>query len=163
MISRCYLLPLLLLICLPLQAGVVETEEFSNEVLRLRYLDLIDELRCPKCQNQNLADSNSAIAIDLRNEVRRMLEEGKSDMEITDYLVARYGDFVRYRPPLKSTTWLLWGTPGLLILLAVIGVVVIRRQRLPQTNDQPELSAEQQQRLEQLLKRSDSEKEGSSD
>ena len=137
-------------------ADVLETREFADETLRLRYLDLIDELRCPKCQNQNLADSNSAIAIDLRNQVYRMLDEGKSDREIVDYLVTRYGDFVRYRPPLKSTTWLLWGTPVLLVLLIVAGVLVVRKQRKPQPDVSAELSLEEQQRLEVLLKSSGS-------
>ena len=144
---------LLIFLCLgsAATANVVEAEQFANETLRLRYLDLIEELRCPKCQNQNLADSNSAIAVDLRREVRRLLDEGKSDQEITDYLVARYGDFVRYRPPLKSTTWILWGAPGLLLLLGIIGVLMVRRQRRPQQNVQQNLNPQEQQQLDQLL------------
>lgn len=133
-------------------ADVVEIEPFSNETMRIRYLHLIEELRCPKCQNQNLADSNAPIAVDLRSEVRRLLEEGKSDMEINDYLATRYGDFVLYRPPLKATTWALWGAPGLLLLI-VIGVLlrVRQQQRLPQSTEKVALSSQEQQQLEKLL------------
>ena len=139
------------MLCLPLWAGVVGTDEFSSEVMRLRYLDLIEELRCPKCQNQNLAGSNSAIAIDLRAEVRRLLEEGRSDMEITDFLVARYGDFVRYRPPLKSTTWFLWGAPGLLVLMAMLALWLTKRQRRLEPTASSTLTVEERQHLDQLL------------
>lgn len=146
---------LLAVLCLPALAGVVDTGEFSSEVLRLRYLDLTDELRCPKCQNQNLAGSNSAIAVDLRGEVRRLLEEGRSDTEIIDFLVARYGDFVRYRPPLKSTTWLLWGAPGLLVLMALMALWLTKRQRRPEAAASSALTVEEQQQLDQLLGESD--------
>ncbi len=145
-----WFLGLTLVFAQPVFSGVVETETFSSETLRQRYLDLTEELRCPKCQNQNLADSNSEIAIDLRAEVRRMLEEGKSDTEIINFLVARYGDFVRYRPPVKSTTWLLWGGPGLLVLLGLMAAVIVRRQNRGKA-EPAGLSPEEQQKLDQLL------------
>jgi len=148
----------LVFVALSLQtlAGVVETEALSNDTLRIRYHELVEELRCPKCQNQNLADSNSAIAVDLRREVRFLLEEGKSDKEIIDYLVIRYGDFVRYRPPLKSTTWLLWGLPGLLVLAGILGVLAVRKQRRSEPSQPASLTEDEQQQLGQLLKQSPS-------
>ncbi|MEO5830589.1 MAG: cytochrome c-type biogenesis protein, partial [Rhodanobacter sp.] len=90
---------------------------------------LTHQLRCPMCQNETLADSNAPIARDLRNQIFRMMQAGKSDHEIKQYLVARYSEFVLYDPPLTSSTWLLWFGP-LLILLAGAGVVLaVIRQR----------------------------------
>ena len=91
--------------------------EFSDESLRVRYQQLIQELRCPKCQNQNLADSNAPISLDLRAQVQELLEQGMSDRQIKDYLSARYSDFILYRPEVNKTTWLLWGAPVLFMLL----------------------------------------------
>ena len=93
--------------------------EFSDESLRVRYQQLIQELRCPKCQNQNLADSNAPISLDLRAQVQELLEQGMSDRQIKDYLSARYSDFILYRPEVNKTTWLLWGAPVLFMLLGV--------------------------------------------
>lgn len=93
---------------------------------RLRQLE--SELRCLVCQNQSLADSSSGLAQDLRQQVRAMMEDDKTDQQIRDYLVARYGDFVLYKPPVKSTTMLLWAGPfGFLLLAVGIGIVLIRR------------------------------------
>ncbi len=92
--------------------AAIDTFEFANDAERQRYRSLIEELRCPKCQNQNIADSDAPIAMDLRNEIFRMLEEGKSNEEIIDFLVSRYGDFVLYKPPLTSRTLLLMVRPG---------------------------------------------------
>src|SRR5690606_30584825 len=88
--------------------AAIDTYEFGSDSERARFRQLTEELRCPKCQNQNIADSNAPIATDLRREIFRMLEEGKSDDEIVDYLVDRYGDFVRYKPPVNARTLLLW-------------------------------------------------------
>ena len=98
--------------------AAIDTYEFKDEVERERFRSLTEELRCPKCQNQNIADSNAPIATDLRREIYRMLDDGRSDKEIVDFLVMRYGDFVMYKPPLDSRTWLLWYGPfGLLGLV----------------------------------------------
>ncbi len=127
---------------------------FSNGELRERYLVLIKELRCPKCQNQNLADSNSMISEDLRKEVHRLLEEGKSDAEIIDFMVARYGDFVHYRPPVKSSTLLLWLLPGVFLLAVVsVPIVLLRRQRTAAISD-VSLANRDQDRLERMLNQS---------
>ena len=92
----------LLLLCLfsSLSMAVVETYDFDNEVDRNRYHQFVDELRCPKCQNQNLAGSNAPIAKDLRRELHRLLQDGQTDTQIVDFMVDRYGDFVLYRPRL---------------------------------------------------------------
>ncbi|HAJ72972.1 MAG TPA: cytochrome c-type biogenesis protein CcmH [Methylophilaceae bacterium] len=83
----------------------------QDPVLEGRLKTLSQELRCLVCQNQTLSESNAPLAEDLRNEIRQQMREGKSNQEVIDYLVARYGDFVRYRPPLKESTWLLWFGP----------------------------------------------------
>lgn len=103
--------------------AAIETYDFQNDEQRARYQQLTDELRCPKCQNQNLAGSDSQIAADLRRELHRMLLEGKSNDDIISFMRERYGDFVMYRPPLQRNTWLLWfGPMGLLLLVAAIFV-----------------------------------------
>lgn len=118
----------LLLVSLSAQA-VVDLYEFDDPALRERYLVLVDELRCPKCQNQNLAGSDSPIASDLRRELHRLLQEGQDDVEIKDYMVARYGDYVLYRPRLNAKTLLLWGGPlGLLFLGLIVAFWIFRRQ-----------------------------------
>lgn len=96
---------------------------------RERYLTLVEELRCPKCQNQNLADSDSPIAADLRREIRRLLEAGNSDQQIVDFLVARYGEFILYRPAWREHTYLLWLAPAALLGVGLIGVALVVRQR----------------------------------
>ena len=91
--------------------AAIDTYEFKGEVERERFRSLTEELRCPKCQNQNIADSNAPIATDLRREIYRMLDDGRSDKEIVDFLVMRYGDFVMYKPPLDSRC-LLYTSPS---------------------------------------------------
>ncbi|MFD1384221.1 cytochrome c-type biogenesis protein CcmH [Rhodanobacter aciditrophus] len=110
-------------------AMALEVREFSKPEYEPRYRTLIEELRCPKCQNQNLEDSNAGIAVDLRQQVYTMIEAGQSDEQIINYLVARYGEFVLYRPTHKSSTAILWYGPfALLGLGALIFVWVIRRK-----------------------------------
>ena len=121
-------------LCLSAFAGraraEVEVEDLGSAEANARYAALIDELRCPQCQNQNLAASNAPVAADLRGEIRRMLRAGKSDAEIIDALVSRYGDFVLYRPRWQPATYVLWLAPGALLLVAGIAIIVaVRRQR----------------------------------
>lgn len=101
--------------------AAIETYDFQNDEQRARYQQLTEELRCPKCQNQNLAGSDSQIAADLRRELHRMLLEGKSNEDIVSFMRERYGDFVMYRPPVQRNTWLLWFGP----LALLTGVVAI--------------------------------------
>ena len=102
--------------------GVIETYEFSSPDLASRYHQLSQELRCPKCQNQNIADSNAPIARDLRVVLYEQLEAGQTDAQILDFMVARYGQFVRYRPEVDRQTALLWWSPLLLLVLGGVGV-----------------------------------------
>jgi len=97
----------------------------ADPALEKRVMALAEELRCLVCQNQTLAESNAPLAEDLRNQLRERMREGKSDKEVVDFLVERYGDFVLYRPPLKGTTVLLWFGP--LLLLAIGFAVLLRR------------------------------------
>ncbi|WGL17417.1 cytochrome c-type biogenesis protein CcmH [Microbulbifer bruguierae] len=134
----------------------VEVEQLSSPELQARYQVLIEEMRCPKCQNQNLAGSDSMVATDLRREIRRLLEEGFSDQEVSDYMVARYGDFVLYRPPLQRNTLALWLAPGVFAALGLLSlVIVVARSRNGRGGIQgeatQELSVEEQQRLAQIL------------
>ena len=102
---------------------------FNNKNLEQRYYSLIEEIRCLVCQNQSLADSDAPLAQDLRNEIYKMIHSKKSNNQITNYLVERYGDFVLYRPPLKKNTWFLWFGPFLFLAIAFFIVFfVIRNQ-----------------------------------
>lgn len=109
---------------------------FDDPELQQRYDRLVYELRCLMCQNNNIADSNSMIASDLRREVRELIAEGKTDAEIRTYMTERYGDFVLYRPPVAPRTWLLWAAPALFVLggLAAAVVIVARRARAAQSD-----------------------------
>jgi len=108
---------MLVALALAVAANAAKMEPVAGDAaLDLRIKKLESELRCLVCQNQTLADSNAELADDLRREVRDLAQEGKSDEEIKAYLVARYGDFVLYNPPVKATTWLLWGGPFALLL-----------------------------------------------
>ncbi|WAN08234.1 cytochrome c-type biogenesis protein CcmH [Stutzerimonas balearica] len=133
--------------------GAIDTYEFRDEAERERYRTLTEELRCPKCQNQNIADSNAPIAMDLRKVIFRMLEEGQSNDQIIDYLVARYGDFVRYRPPVTKTTLLLWYGPAALLILGlgVLAFIIVRRRRVDSTPAAQTLTEAERQRLASLL------------
>lgn len=124
----------------------------ADEAVEKRMVAISEELRCLVCQNESLAGSHADLANDLRREIRQMIRDGKTDQEILDFMVARYGDFVRYRPPVKPTTWLLWGGPFVLLAGGVIALVLfLRRQRPPTTP----LSAEERQRAAALLESSD--------
>jgi len=139
---------------LALPAGaVIETYEFSDPALEQRYQQLSGELRCPKCQNQNIADSNAPIAQDLRKLLYQQLEAGADDQEILDYMVARYGEFVRYRPRFAGATVLLWLAPALLLLVGIAIAVVTLRGRRDRPAATGELSASERQRLQDLLDR----------
>ena len=103
--------------------------EFRDAAEEARFHALVSELRCVMCQNQSLADSNAQIAFDLRREVLDLMREGRSDAEIKDFLVARYGEFVLYRPRMEATTWLLWLGPALLLLGGGFVVARVVRRR----------------------------------
>jgi cytochrome c-type biogenesis protein CcmH len=147
-VNRAWLLALLLALGLPAQA-TIETYTFETPAQEQRYKDLIDELRCLVCQNQNLADSDAELAQDLRRKTYEMIKAGKGDGEILDFMVERYGDFVLYRPPLKAATVALWVGPFLILAVGIgvlIRVITRRRNELPETDDAAAL-----ERVERLL------------
>ena len=133
--------------------AAIDTYQFKDEAERARFRSLTEELRCPKCQNQNIADSNAPIATDLRREIFRMLEEGQSNAQIVDFLVLRYGDFVLYKPPVNARTYLLWYGPLALLGLGVLGLggLVLRRRKGANGSVQVALSVNERERLSALL------------
>ncbi|WP_413491151.1 heme lyase NrfEFG subunit NrfF [Shewanella baltica] len=134
-------------------ATPVDTYEFKTPEKQKRGLSLAHELRCPQCQNQNLIDSNSPVARDLRLEVFKMVDEGKGDDEIIEFMTSRYGEFVLYNPKMETKTYILWlGPIGLLLMGLVIGFIFIRKQRIS-GNVPNEISEEDQRELDTLLKR----------
>jgi cytochrome c-type biogenesis protein CcmH len=127
----------------------------EDPVLEARMLRIATELRCLVCQNQTIADSNAELAVDLRREIRGMIQAGKTNPEIIDFMVVRYGDFVLYRPPVKGITLLLWGGPIALMLIGFFIMQRYLRQRAKRiAKDQP-LSADEAQRAEALFKELD--------
>lgn len=123
----------------------------TDPVAEKRLQDLSTELRCLVCQNQTIADSNAELAQDLRTEIRGMIQAGKSDKEIIDFMVTRYGDFVLYRPPVKGITLLLWGGPVALMLFGLFALIRYLRQRATRLADDQPLSADEASRAAELL------------
>jgi cytochrome c-type biogenesis protein CcmH len=110
----------------------------EDPILEKRMMALAEELRCLVCQNQTLADSHAALAVDLKNRIRELLREGKSEREVLDFMVQRYGDFVLYRPPLRTSTGLLWAGPFVLLALGLGGWVLwLRRRKPPEAEEFP--------------------------
>lgn len=134
--------------------AAIDVYEFKSEDERKRYQMFLEELRCPKCKNQNLAGTNSQIAMDLRRELHKMVVDGKTDAEIIDFMVSRYGDFVLYRPPLKASTVALWLGPVVFLLTGIVtvGIIVWRRRRL--VPEIANLSEEEQKQLAAMLDQS---------
>ncbi|PIE24528.1 MAG: cytochrome c-type biogenesis protein CcmH [Neptuniibacter caesariensis] len=149
------LIVLCLLLLPALSLAAIDTYEFADEATRERFRQLTFELRCPKCQNQNLQDSNSPIAADLREEVYKMLQSGSDNDEIIDFMVARYGEFVLYKPPVNRMTYLLWYGPSVLVVLGLIIMVMVSRKRKKVSKEgvdlEEQLSAEESQRLKDIL------------
>ena len=122
----------------------------EDPVLERRVKALSEELRCLVCQNQSLADSNADLAIDLRNQVRELMQAGKSDEEIREFMVGRYGDFVLYSPPVKASTLVLWGGPFVLLVIGVVLLATYVRRRERQLRAQA-MSTEDRARARALL------------
>ena len=137
-----------LLLTPPVVAAPVVTYEFASEEQEALFNKLSNELRCLVCQNQSIADSNAELATDLREEIYGMLQQGKSEDEIVEFMVVRYGDFVLYNPPMKPMTWLLWFGPAFALLAGFFFVVrIIRRQKKAAV---AEMSSEEIERLKAL-------------
>lgn len=122
----------------------------DDPVLEKRVMALSAELRCLVCQGQSLADSHSDFATDMRHKMLELMQDGMTDQQVVDYLVARYGDFIRFRPPMKATTVLLWLGPGVLFVIAAVVLMVSIRRR--QARAAAPLSEDDRRRLEKLLR-----------
>ena len=133
---------------LPLSALAAEPRSFPSPALADRYRGLVKEIRCLVCQNQSIADSNAELARDLRDKVDEMLRAGRSDEEILAYMVDRYGNFVRYRPPFDAATALLWGGPFVLAAAALVWLFLRIRRRAPAREG---LTEEERRRLAELV------------
>jgi cytochrome c-type biogenesis protein CcmH len=120
---------LLLALAVPAAFAIEAEYGFDDPAMNERYRTLLREVRCPKCLNTSIADSDAPIAADLRREVHRKMEEGLSDDEIVRFLVSRYGEFVVYRPPLQPSTWALWGGPVLLLLIGGLVFAKVLKDR----------------------------------
>jgi cytochrome c-type biogenesis protein CcmH len=121
----------------------------EDPVLEAKVMRIAEELRCLVCQNETIAASHADLAVDLRKQIRQKLQQGQSQQEILDFMVQRYGDFVLYRPPMKSSTWLLWGGPFILLGIALVALVLsIRRRR---TLEPAPLRADEAERVRKLL------------
>ena len=126
----------------------IETKEFANAQMEEDYASLVLELRCLVCQNQSLSDSNAELAVDMRSKVFKMLNEGKSKTEVADFMVARYGDFVLYRPPVKLSTFLLWFGPLIFFVIAAFIVFSFMRR---QSAEKPVIDKQEQKKAHSLL------------
>lgn len=129
----------------------VDVHQFNNPAQEAQYRAMIEELRCPKCQNQNLAGSDAPIAQDLKQKTYELVKDGQSDQQIRDYMSERYGDFISYRPPVRPSTWILWFMPPVLLVLALTGWLLMVRRRSQRQPKAVGLSAAEQAKLDQLL------------
>ena len=155
MIARALIFALFLGSTAAIASSTTEAALAADPVAEKRLQVLSEELRCLVCQNQTIADSNAELAQDLRREIRGMIKEGKSDKDIIDFMVVRYGDFVLYRPPVKGITLLLWGGPIALMLLGLFILQRYLRRRAKRMSDDQPLSADENSRAEALLKEAD--------
>lgn len=142
----------------------IDTYQFDNPRQEAQYRALIEEFRCPKCQNQNLAGSDAPIAQDLKQKTYDMVKEGRTDTEIRQYMNERYGDFISYKPPVRPSTWILWFFPPILLLVGLLVWFIKhrhshQRKQVSQINQVSEptslapLSEQEQQQLDELLRK----------
>ncbi|KOC89481.1 cytochrome c-type biogenesis protein [Winslowiella iniecta] len=129
--------------------AAIDTWQFDSVEQEQQYRELTESLRCPKCQNNSIADSNAMIAADMRLKVYQLMKQGQNQQQITDYMVARYGNFVTYQPPLTLSTLILWAGPALFVVMGALVIILRSRKRQP---SQQRLDAAEQQRLDELLK-----------
>jgi cytochrome c-type biogenesis protein CcmH len=141
---------LLLLFAQPLLSATLAEYQFDDPQRGEEFRQLIEQMRCLVCQNESLAGSNAELAVDLRNEIYDMMKAGQGKDQIVEFMVARYGDFVLYSPPMKPSTYPIWFGPILLFMLGAF--VLFRILRRKSQASEAELSAEEQQRLDMLLK-----------
>ena len=151
MVLKKFLFMTLVALAFPLAYGGEGVPTVDDPVLEKRVMALSEKLRCLVCQNQTIADSNSGLAIDLKNQVREKMQQGKSDQEILDYMVERYGDFVLFLPQVKSNTWILWFGPFILLGLGLILLMIKLKQRRKLIKQEPALSDEDHARAAAML------------
>ena len=145
------LMAILSMLCMLQLAHATEASPLAQDpVVEKRLIAISTELRCLVCQNESLAASQAELAIDLRNQVRELIIDNKTDQEILDYLTTRYGDFVLYRPPFKPLTWALWTAPAILVLIGLF--ILLRRVRSKPTPQNIKLNADQIAQAQSLLK-----------
>jgi cytochrome c-type biogenesis protein CcmH len=144
---------ILILLVLPIHLYAVDNNplEFSSAEFELRFKNMTEKLRCVVCQNQSVADSNAELAQDVRDLVRNKINEGKTDQQITNFLVERYGDFVLYDPPLKPKTYVLWIGPLILVLMALIALMYFIRRHALKTKTPPTLTDEERKKIKKAL------------
>jgi cytochrome c-type biogenesis protein CcmH len=133
--------------------ATIDAYEFEDYADEQRFRVLVAELRCPKCQNQNISDSNAGLAKDIKDRAYKLINEGKSNSEITDYMVERYGDFITYRPPVKPVTWFLWFGPFAIALFT--GVILLIRKLASRSAQDVVVNDTKHQQVEDLLKKLD--------
>ncbi len=148
--SRQTLISLLLLFGIFTAQAAIVAFDFDDPAKEARFRKFSEELRCLVCQNQSLADSNAELALDLRRELYKMIQNDATDEEIISFMVDRYGDFVLYKPPVKPVTWMLWFGPFALIVIGL--VILVRVIRNTGKQAATEISPEEQKRLDALLK-----------
>lgn len=144
------ILMLAAMLWLPAAYAAIDVYNFDDPKKEETFRELLKELRCPKCQNQDIADSNAELAKDLREKTYQMLQEGSSKEEVVDYMVARYGNFILYKPPFMASTLILWAGPVLVLLIGLV-VVLVRTRKKPALAADETLSEEEKQRLKRLL------------
>lgn len=135
---------------LPVAQAAIDVYDFDDPEQEVVFRELLKELRCPKCQNQDIADSNAELAKDLREKTYQMLQDGNSKDEVIDYMVARYGNFILYKPPFMASTLILWASPVLVLLIGAVVVLLRTRKKTAAPADEA-LSEEEKQRLNRLL------------
>ncbi|MDE1891604.1 MAG: cytochrome c-type biogenesis protein CcmH [Betaproteobacteria bacterium] len=143
-----------LLFALLISTSVIAKEAVPvarDPVTEARLINLSKDMRCLVCQNESLAASDADLAKDLRDQIRQLINQGKTDKEITDYMVQRYGNFIRYKPPVDATTYALWFGPFVLLLIGIGVLIAVVRKRNSQSDETP-LSAQQQQHATELLR-----------
>ena len=148
--KRLFAFMLALAACASLAVAKEAAPLAEDPAIEKRLIAISEELRCLVCQNESLAGSRADLAQDLRREVRKLLKEGKTDAEVREFMVSRYGDFVLYRPPVKPTTWLLWAGPFVLVIVGIAVLIAYLRRRSRELKDVP-LSADESRRAEALL------------
>lgn len=133
--------------------GAIEIYEFKSAEDETRYKALIEEFRCPKCQNQNLAGSDAPIAVDLKNQTYQMIMDGRSDTEIRQFMFDSYGDFISYKPPMRPSTWILWLFPPVVLILSLMGWLWYKSKKgKAVVHDEVQaLSADEEARINQIL------------